>query len=98
MVPYYLQAGRGKIRVSGSQKAIDLEVHFDDEGKVMGIFDRPVSVLNKDTKIIAIPTSPNQLYIDGFKYGTDSMTIELHNDEIKITQQNRVLNINDIAN
>jgi hypothetical protein len=75
--------------MKGDDGSLHLIIYFNEEGKVMGVYDRNFYSPKDPQKMKAYPIGENQLFIDGFPYGENSATLTLKNDTVVIEQFGR---------
>ncbi len=69
LVPYSMKENRGYLRMIGDEATLDLVVYFNDEGKVMGVFDTGTFELESPSEMKIYQITEQSFWIDGFPYG-----------------------------
>lgn len=87
-IPYYI-GDYGLIRMKGTERILDLIIYFNDEGKLIGVFENGFLNLDKEAPMLAYPTGNEMYYIDGLPYGEESLTVKINNDEVAFYQHDR---------
>tara|TARA_R110001599_G_scaffold84130_1_gene226547 strand:+ start:34238 stop:35920 length:1683 start_codon:yes stop_codon:yes gene_type:complete len=89
LIPFLVNESSAMLRMKGANGSLHLIVYFNEEGKVMGVYDRDFYSPKVPRKMKAYPIGKNQLFIDGFPYGENSATLTLKNDSVVIEQFGR---------
>ena len=91
MTAYQTTPAIGRIRMRGNLGSQDLMVHFNEQGKVQGVFDAQRYPSERETTFPAYVIGPNRLYVDGFVHGEEPMTLQLENGHILLSQFGRTM-------
>ncbi|HAH50819.1 MAG TPA: hypothetical protein DCL80_05945 [Balneola sp.] len=89
IIPFLVNESSAMLRMKGDDGSLHLIIYFNEEGKVMGVYDRNFYSPKDPQKMKAYPIGENQLFIDGFPYGENSATLTLKNDTVVIEQFGR---------
>ena len=91
--PFYLNKKYGLIRLKGNQGLMDLIIYFDEEGLMQGIFEHGRVSVNSSGQWVAFPVEGDELFIDGFPYGEDSVYLSTDGQRVTLRHYNRVFDI-----
>ena len=89
IIPFLVNESSAMLRMKGDDGSLHLIIYFNEEGKVLGVYDRNFYSPKDPQKMKAYPIGENQLFIDGFPYGENSATLTLKNDTVVIEQFGR---------
>lgn len=89
--PYYMDKNEsyGLIRMKGTERILDLIIYFDDEGKLIGIFENGFYSLDEEFAMVAYPIGDNLYHLDGIPYGEKSATLKIDRDGLRLQQFDR---------
>lgn len=89
LIPFLVNDSSALLRMKGDNGSLHLIIYFNDDRKVMGVYDREFYNPEVPKEMIAYPIADNKLFVDGFPYGENSTTLSLKNDVVVIEQFGR---------
>ena len=90
IIPYLQNEDYGLMRMVGTERILDIITYFNDEGKMVGLFQNGGKRLEGTTQMVAYPVGNDKLWLDGFPYGEDSAVLDISGAP-KFIQYGRVL-------
>lgn len=79
----------GLLRMTGAKGSLDLIIYFDEQRKISGIFDRKFYAPATGNELSGYPIGENEVFIDGFPYGEESLTLKISDKTVILDQFGR---------